>query len=354
KLLGLLSYPFWFFFEWLAPLLEAFGLMLFFLLAIVGLVNWSFFFLMIGLVIGFTITFTVLSLLIEEMTYHNYRRKRDILRLLHVGVIEPFVYHPFVVYSAIMGNIDYLLGKSSWGDMTRKGFHKTPTGQAPKIRVVKGVTKNVTPILKQAPATAWIAVAVAFMAFALYVLLDQDKLLLQNEFAFNKTIREWIEPKPQVSKELIKKEKELFARAMRKSLAAGGKSSKSSQKATDENVNTSASKKETPSKTKKSKTDKGRQEALPTSNPATLPMVSTKSQRLGTFYIVAASYSERGNAEKFLRDLKKSGFKNALIAEGDGKYRVAFDDFSSEERAREYMMNIRINVNGDAWLLYKP
>jgi hypothetical protein len=306
---------------------------------------------MIGLVIGFTITFTVLSLLIEEITYHNYKKKRDILRLLHVGVIEPFVYHPFVVYSAIMGNIDYLLGKSSWGDMTRKGFHKTPTGQPPKIRVVEGVAKNVKPIVVKAPATAWIAVTMAFVAFSLYVLLDQDKLLLHRELAFNKTIRAWFEPKPEVSKELIKKEKEIFARALQKSLS-GDKGSKSKESSGNSSTGKSAS---AGASTASNSTtaNKSNSAVPPTSNPATLPISSAAAARVGIFYIVAGSYTERINAEKRMRDLKRSGFKNALIAESDGKFRVAYDDFESEERAREYMMNIRINVNSEAWLYYK-
>jgi len=112
-LIGMLSYPYWFFFEWLAPILETLGLTILFLFVIFGLVNWSFFFLMLFLVYGFTLCFSVLSLLIEEITYHQYKKHSEVFKLLFVGLIEPILFHPWVVYSAIMGNFDWLLGKSS-------------------------------------------------------------------------------------------------------------------------------------------------------------------------------------------------------------------------------------------------
>jgi len=39
--------------------------------------------------------------------------------------IEPFLYHPLVVYWGIRGNIDYFIRKKkTWGNMTRTGFTK--------------------------------------------------------------------------------------------------------------------------------------------------------------------------------------------------------------------------------------
>ena len=52
------------------------------------------------------------------------KRKRDVFRLLLVALIEPFVHHPMVVRWGIQGNMDFLKGKKSWGEMTRTGFTK--------------------------------------------------------------------------------------------------------------------------------------------------------------------------------------------------------------------------------------
>jgi len=143
--IGLLSYPYWFFFEWLAPLLESFGILVAFIFALLGWVNWSFFFLMLLLVYSFTVTFSVLGLLIEEVTYHQYKREKDLFKLLLAGLIEPFIFHPTILYAAIMGNIDFITGNTKWGEMTRKGFGTTASAaavsdnKAPQAVLVKPV-----------------------------------------------------------------------------------------------------------------------------------------------------------------------------------------------------------------------
>jgi hypothetical protein len=58
----------------------------------------------------------------EVLTYNQYNKKKDILRLVLVAILEPIIFHPFVVWSSIMGNIDLLRKKNTWGEMTRQGF----------------------------------------------------------------------------------------------------------------------------------------------------------------------------------------------------------------------------------------
>ena len=132
--LGLVSYPYWFFFEWLAPIIEFFGILYFFFLALLGYVNWPFFLALLLMVYSFAVMFSILALVSEELTYHQYKRKTDIFKLIMTGLLEPFLFHPWAVWSAILGNIDLLTGRKSWGEMTRKGFNK------------KGSAKVVTPV----------------------------------------------------------------------------------------------------------------------------------------------------------------------------------------------------------------
>jgi poly-beta-1,6-N-acetyl-D-glucosamine synthase len=120
--LGLLSYPYWTFFEWLAPIVEFIGLIYFIILAIFGQPNWSFFFLLLAFVLTFAISMSTWAVLFEEVTFHKYKQKREILRLIIAGFLEPVFFHPLTVYWAIRGNIDYLRGIRSWGKMDREGF----------------------------------------------------------------------------------------------------------------------------------------------------------------------------------------------------------------------------------------
>lgn len=121
-IIGWLSMPYWFLFEWLAPLIEAVGIIFFIFLAVIGSINWPFALGLLLMVYCFSLCFSVLALLIEELTYHQYKNKTDVFKFIAVALIEPIIYHPFIIYSAIRGNIDFIRGKSSWGDMTRKGF----------------------------------------------------------------------------------------------------------------------------------------------------------------------------------------------------------------------------------------
>jgi poly-beta-1,6-N-acetyl-D-glucosamine synthase len=120
--LGILSYPYWFFFEFLAPIVEFLGLIWMFIAGILGIVNWQYFLILTFFVYSFVIMINMLAILAEEITYYQYKDFRDIKKLVASAMIEPFFYHPFLIYSALMGHIDLIKGKKTWGEMTRKGL----------------------------------------------------------------------------------------------------------------------------------------------------------------------------------------------------------------------------------------
>jgi cellulose synthase/poly-beta-1,6-N-acetylglucosamine synthase-like glycosyltransferase/phosphoglycerol transferase MdoB-like AlkP superfamily enzyme len=123
-LLGMLSYPYWFFFEMVAPLIEFFGFICFLVFASLGLMDWSFFFTYLLFIVCFGYLYSAFAILMEVITYNQYKRRTDMLVLLLTALTEPLYFHPFVVWSAIKGYIDYLRKKKSWGEMTRQGFAK--------------------------------------------------------------------------------------------------------------------------------------------------------------------------------------------------------------------------------------
>lgn len=124
KFLGMVSYPYWFCYEYLAPIIECLGLAITVVFAASGLLHWNIFFLLLLFIYAFAVMFSVLSLLAEEYTFSQYKRSTDFLRLVGVALAEPLLFHPFVVYSAIKGNIHKIRGVGGWGEMTRKGFDK--------------------------------------------------------------------------------------------------------------------------------------------------------------------------------------------------------------------------------------
>lgn len=121
--LGMLGYPYWLFFEWLAPIMEFFGILIFAILAFTGKLNVSFFLLLLGFVYFFAVSLSIWSILFEEITFHKYDKRRDVIKLLLTAFLEPLFYHPLTLMMAIKGNIDKLRRKSSWGKQEREGFN---------------------------------------------------------------------------------------------------------------------------------------------------------------------------------------------------------------------------------------
>lgn len=134
KLMGLLSYPYWLCFEYLAPFVETIGLAYFVVLAITGQVQWAHFIFFLVIVYLFAVLLSLVALIAEEFSYHKYRNKSDIAKLIITAFLEPVIYHPIVLVNALKGNVDLFIGKKSWGEMKRKGFTKDRQTLPKKVR----------------------------------------------------------------------------------------------------------------------------------------------------------------------------------------------------------------------------
>ena len=123
--MGMISYPFWFFFEWLAPVVETFGLAYFIFIAFLGTIHWSFFLLLCIFIYVYAVCISTYAILFEQITYHRYSKTSDIFKLILAALIEPFTYQLLNTWSAIRGNYLYfVLGRKTWGEMKRRGFTK--------------------------------------------------------------------------------------------------------------------------------------------------------------------------------------------------------------------------------------
>lgn len=121
---GLLSLPFWILLEWLAPLVEFAGFILFLLFIYLGYVNWLYALSFCALSYAFAIMYSVFAILFEERSYQQYKHPVHMLRLVLTALLEPVFYHPITVWAAVKGNYDLVRGKKSWGKMARTGFSK--------------------------------------------------------------------------------------------------------------------------------------------------------------------------------------------------------------------------------------
>lgn len=127
RFLGMISMPYWLIFEWLAPIIESLAFIYLIIMAFLGILNIELFITLFFVIYTFAIMYSTSAILFEELSYHQYKKKRDIVRLLLTALVEPVLIHPLTVYYAIRGNLDLLTGVRNWGDMQRKGFSKKKT-----------------------------------------------------------------------------------------------------------------------------------------------------------------------------------------------------------------------------------
>ena len=121
--LGMLSYPYWLVFERLAPVIEIAGLAYFLILAITKNLMWEYIIFFTIIAYLFTVLFSIITIITEELTYHQYKKKGMGFKLIKTAFLEPIFNHPFILYAALKGNFDYYFNKSiKWGEMTRKGM----------------------------------------------------------------------------------------------------------------------------------------------------------------------------------------------------------------------------------------
>lgn len=125
--LGLISFPYWILYEWLAPIIEFVGLLVYTFLIIFGLINYEYAIILLAFVFSYAVMITTISIMWEEYTNQIYKSKKEIFQLLLVILLEPLFYHPLIILAALKGNLSLLFQTNhQWGDMGRMEMEKEP------------------------------------------------------------------------------------------------------------------------------------------------------------------------------------------------------------------------------------
>ena len=120
--MGLLAYPYFFFGEMLAPVVEVAGYVLLVLGLALGNVDPTFapLFLLCAIAYGALLSFWAIAL--EEFTFRRYQSRADLFRLCWFALLEPFGYRQLNVWFRLKAFWKYLRADHSWGAMQRQGF----------------------------------------------------------------------------------------------------------------------------------------------------------------------------------------------------------------------------------------
>jgi len=125
--IGFLALPYQWFFEYLAPAMEALGWISIVMAAIVGILDVFFLtqFFLFGYLFGTFIS--IGSVVLEEMTYHRYNDVKDLVRLIGTCFFEMFPYRPMNCLWRMRGMWDHIKGRNHWQMIDRLGFKPNPT-----------------------------------------------------------------------------------------------------------------------------------------------------------------------------------------------------------------------------------
>jgi len=116
-----LALPYMFLFEWLSAPLELLGYAAIVVTAIAGLLSFEGFVAFLGVALGAGIVLSLSSLVLEEISFSMYSRRRDVLWLVVTAVVENFGYRQINAFWRCRGILESMVGKkAAWGKMTRK------------------------------------------------------------------------------------------------------------------------------------------------------------------------------------------------------------------------------------------
>jgi len=119
---GLFAMPYQLLIELIGPLVEIAGYVVVTASFFLGIIDSRFFLLFLTMAILIGVLLSTGAILLEEMTYMRYPRKRDFLILLLYGVLENFGYRQINSFWRTQAVIKKLFGSKKWEKVDKNGF----------------------------------------------------------------------------------------------------------------------------------------------------------------------------------------------------------------------------------------
>lgn len=119
--LGFLAMPFFLFVELLSPIVELSGYIILIISLWLGAINIQFAMLFLTAAILLGMILSVLSVMMEELTFRRYDSIRDVMILILFAFLENLGFRQMHAWWRFRGLIDFFKGVKTWGEMTRTG-----------------------------------------------------------------------------------------------------------------------------------------------------------------------------------------------------------------------------------------
>ena len=127
--IGMVAFPYFFFFEMLGPVIEVAGYAALGLALATGRFDpgYALAFVAVSVILGVTLSLAAVGL--EELSFRRYARFRDLLLLFALAVVENFGYRQMTSWWRMKGLWSALRREKGWGQMERRGF-ASPAAEA--------------------------------------------------------------------------------------------------------------------------------------------------------------------------------------------------------------------------------
>lgn len=107
----------------LGPIAELLGFILLPTFAVLGLVNWPYFYAFLGLSVAFGLFFSVSALFLEETELRRYEKPRELTILIIMSILESLGYRQLMNVFRVVGTLKSLFRvKAVWTSIPRKEF----------------------------------------------------------------------------------------------------------------------------------------------------------------------------------------------------------------------------------------
>lgn len=121
---GFIIFPYYLFFEFVVPILEFLGIIVLILDILFFGINYNFLLIISIAIYLFYISITLISVFLDQLIYKHYTGTKEIITLIFMALIEPFVFHPLTVFTSLKGYWHFLSKKEQkWGVQIRQGFN---------------------------------------------------------------------------------------------------------------------------------------------------------------------------------------------------------------------------------------
>ena len=121
--IGMISFPFFVFFELLGPVIELTGLIMISLSYLAGYLDVGFMLLFIAVSMMFGSMISVGTLVLEELTFGLYPGWRNLMKLVSYAMLENLGYRQLTLAWRLRGVWGAIKGDRQWGQRIRKGFN---------------------------------------------------------------------------------------------------------------------------------------------------------------------------------------------------------------------------------------